>query len=178
MSPLACLGVVDLLSLCIPYPQVGVRVEAEDMRTGIRHHCCSAYLTFVAVGPSKGQQQQSSNPALPATGTTPSTSDGTGQALSTASNPQGSSSSSNGAGSAGGTAKQGHSNGSAMATTAAAALGAKASGGPQSLPRVLPVTPEQQRIYAEAEERRSARLAQRAALRGDPALAAAIERCR
>jgi acyl-CoA hydrolase len=29
--------------------QVGVRVEEEDMRTGARTHCCSAYLTFVAV---------------------------------------------------------------------------------------------------------------------------------
>lgn len=29
--------------------QVGVRVEEEDMRTGSRNHCCSAYLTFVAV---------------------------------------------------------------------------------------------------------------------------------
>ena len=29
--------------------EVGVRVEAEDMRTGIRWHCCSAYLTFVAL---------------------------------------------------------------------------------------------------------------------------------
>lgn len=32
-----------------PYVQVGVRVEEEDMRTGARHHCCSAYLTFVSV---------------------------------------------------------------------------------------------------------------------------------
>ena len=29
--------------------EVGVRVEAEDMRTGLRHHCCSAYLTFVSL---------------------------------------------------------------------------------------------------------------------------------
>jgi len=29
--------------------QVGVRVEEEDMRSGARTHCCSAYLTFVAV---------------------------------------------------------------------------------------------------------------------------------
>lgn len=29
-----------------------MRVEAEDIRTGLRHHCCSAYLTFVAVFPS------------------------------------------------------------------------------------------------------------------------------
>jgi acyl-CoA hydrolase len=28
---------------------VGVRVEEEDMCTGVRHHCCSAYLTFVSV---------------------------------------------------------------------------------------------------------------------------------
>jgi len=32
-----------------PAPQVGVRVEEEDSRTGARHHCCSAYLTFVAL---------------------------------------------------------------------------------------------------------------------------------
>lgn len=31
------------------YCQVGVRVEAEDMRSGQRWHCCSAYLTFVAL---------------------------------------------------------------------------------------------------------------------------------
>ncbi|KAL4451765.1 hypothetical protein ABPG75_007427 [Micractinium tetrahymenae] len=29
--------------------EVGVRVEEEDARTGARHHCCSAYLTFVAL---------------------------------------------------------------------------------------------------------------------------------
>lgn len=29
--------------------EVGVRVEEEDSRTGARHHCCSAYLTFVAL---------------------------------------------------------------------------------------------------------------------------------
>lgn len=29
--------------------QVGVRVEEEDVKTGARHHCCSAYLTFVSV---------------------------------------------------------------------------------------------------------------------------------
>ncbi|GMH39377.1 hypothetical protein BSKO_07275 [Bryopsis sp. KO-2023] len=35
--------------------EVGVRVEAEDMKTGVREHCCSAYLTFVSLkakGPS------------------------------------------------------------------------------------------------------------------------------
>jgi acyl-CoA hydrolase len=30
--------------------EVGVRVEAEDPHTGLRTHCCSAYLTFVALG--------------------------------------------------------------------------------------------------------------------------------
>jgi acyl-CoA hydrolase len=30
--------------------EVGVRVEAEDPSTGQRTHCCSAYLTFVALG--------------------------------------------------------------------------------------------------------------------------------
>ncbi|CAL5223884.1 g6477 [Coccomyxa viridis] len=29
--------------------EVGVRVEEEDVKTGARHHCCSAYLTFVSV---------------------------------------------------------------------------------------------------------------------------------
>ena len=29
--------------------EVGVRVEAEDALTGNREHCCSAYLTFVAL---------------------------------------------------------------------------------------------------------------------------------
>lgn len=38
--------------------QVGVRVEEEDVKTGERHHCCSAYLTFVSVWakPSGGQE--------------------------------------------------------------------------------------------------------------------------
>lgn len=31
--------------------EVGVRVDAEDVREGVREHCCSAYLTFVALGP-------------------------------------------------------------------------------------------------------------------------------
>lgn len=30
--------------------EVGVRVEAENPRTGIRHHTATAYLTFVALG--------------------------------------------------------------------------------------------------------------------------------
>ncbi|MCK6525163.1 acyl-CoA thioesterase [Myxococcota bacterium] len=29
--------------------EIGVRIEAEDPRTGARSHCCSAYLTFVAL---------------------------------------------------------------------------------------------------------------------------------
>jgi acyl-CoA hydrolase len=28
-----------------------VRVEAEDPATGNREHCCTAYLTFVVIGP-------------------------------------------------------------------------------------------------------------------------------
>lgn len=31
--------------------EVGVRVEAEDPATGLREHCCTAYLTFVVVRP-------------------------------------------------------------------------------------------------------------------------------
>jgi acyl-CoA hydrolase len=38
--------------------QVGVRVEAENMRTGARRHCCSAYLTFVSLDSKRQQQQQ------------------------------------------------------------------------------------------------------------------------
>lgn len=39
--------------------EVGVRVEAENMRTGARRHCCSAYLTFVSLNSrAKPQQQQ------------------------------------------------------------------------------------------------------------------------
>jgi acyl-CoA hydrolase len=34
--------------------EVGVRVEAEDMRSGERHHCCSAYLTFVSLEARRG----------------------------------------------------------------------------------------------------------------------------
>lgn len=42
--------------------EVGVRVEEEDPATGVRVHCCSAYLTFVALPPSGGGPK----PALPA----------------------------------------------------------------------------------------------------------------
>ena len=31
--------------------EIGVRVEAEDPATGTREHCCTAYLTFVVIGP-------------------------------------------------------------------------------------------------------------------------------
>ncbi|KNC70258.1 hypothetical protein SARC_17220, partial [Sphaeroforma arctica JP610] len=29
--------------------EVGVRVEAENLETGVRRYCCSAYLTFVSI---------------------------------------------------------------------------------------------------------------------------------
>lgn len=50
--------------------EVGVRVEAEEMATGLRRHCCSAYLTFVSLKAkhqaklAKQQQQQQSAPCL------------------------------------------------------------------------------------------------------------------
>ena len=46
-----CCCVVCFETLCkkSTVPQVGVRVEEEDVKTGARHHCCSAYLTFVSV---------------------------------------------------------------------------------------------------------------------------------
>lgn len=39
--------------------QVGVRVEEEDIKTGERHHCCSAYLTFVSVWAKDGGHRDS-----------------------------------------------------------------------------------------------------------------------
>lgn len=38
--------------------EVGVRVEEECTRTGMRHHCCSAYLTFVAVDGAKNTSRR------------------------------------------------------------------------------------------------------------------------
>lgn len=38
--------------------EVGVRVEAEEMATGLRRHCCSAYLTFVSLKAKQQQQQR------------------------------------------------------------------------------------------------------------------------
>ena len=32
--------------------EIGVRIEAEDTTTGVREHCCTAYLTFVALDAS------------------------------------------------------------------------------------------------------------------------------
>eukprot|EP00877_Chromochloris_zofingiensis_P005033 jgi/Chrzof1/14530/Cz09g06070.t1 len=45
--------------------EVGVRVEAEDMKTGVRRHCCSAYLTFVSLRSKETSQHGRSSPALP-----------------------------------------------------------------------------------------------------------------
>ena len=45
--------------------EVGVRVEAEDPRTGDTVHCCTAYLTFVAIN-DDGKPSQA--PALDTTG--------------------------------------------------------------------------------------------------------------
>eukprot|EP00798_Chlamydomonas_sp_ICE-L_P024461 gene24461-10061_t len=45
--------------------ELGVRVEAEDMRTGIRHHCCSAYLTFVSVAAKSKDTNGTQGPATP-----------------------------------------------------------------------------------------------------------------
>ena len=37
--------------------EIGVRIESEDPLTGERLHCCSAYLTFVAID-EQGKTQQ------------------------------------------------------------------------------------------------------------------------
>lgn len=48
-------GELVLLKACVNFAgrtsmEVGVRVEAEDLRTGLRRHTNSCYITFVAVG--------------------------------------------------------------------------------------------------------------------------------
>ena len=48
--------------------EVGVRVEVEDMRTGARAHCCSAYLTFVSVGRAGVAPARLMPPVVPQTG--------------------------------------------------------------------------------------------------------------
>ncbi|WIA38284.1 hypothetical protein OEZ86_001624 [Tetradesmus obliquus] len=45
--------------------EVGVKVEAENMRTGARRHCCSAYLSFVSLKGKARPQQQQQDKALP-----------------------------------------------------------------------------------------------------------------
>mgnify|MGYP001387051655 CR=1 FL=1 len=37
--------------------EVGVRIEAENLRTGKRHHTASAYLTFVSLSENKKPQK-------------------------------------------------------------------------------------------------------------------------
>lgn len=37
--------------------EIGVRVETEDPATGVRQHCCSAYLTFVAIDGSGNKRE-------------------------------------------------------------------------------------------------------------------------
>ncbi|KAJ9508666.1 hypothetical protein QJQ45_027960, partial [Haematococcus lacustris] len=119
--------------------EVGVRVEAEDMRTGQRHHCCSAYLTFVALGRGQGPRdppplpppsapalQQQQGPPTPQT--TPATRCASAPALDPATAP----------------------------TAAAAAAGSKGGRRPP-LPLVCPVTPDQRRLFEAAEGRRQAR---------------------
>ena len=44
-----CIAEAASLTALLCWRQVGVRVEEEDVKTGARHHCCSAYLTFVSV---------------------------------------------------------------------------------------------------------------------------------
>lgn len=88
--------------------EVGVRVEAEDMRTGIRCHCCSAYLTFVSLR-SRAQQQGADKPRLP---------------------------------------------------------------------RIVPVGPDQQTIYEQAESRRQGRLARRQSLASDPRKGEEVDKAR
>ncbi len=45
--------------------QVGVRVEEEDMRSGARTHCVSAYLTFVSIAGRRNGERERVPPCLP-----------------------------------------------------------------------------------------------------------------
>jgi acyl-CoA thioesterase 11 len=100
--------------------EVGVRVEAEDMATGARRHCCSAYLSFVSLTAKTQQKVQKQQQ----------------QASDDVEHQQ------------------------------------------QLLPRVVPNTSEQTRIYAQAEARRAQRLAARQAAQHDPHRAAVLAACR
>lgn len=128
--------------------QVGVRVEAEEMSTGLRRHCCSAYLTFVSL---KAKQQAAASKNKP---TTPQL---TQQQQQQPQQPQEQQQQQQQSGSS---QQQDQQQQQCM------------------LSRVSPQTAEQQRIHAQAESRRQQRLAARQAAKDDPHKAALLRACR
>ncbi|GFR42012.1 hypothetical protein Agub_g2796, partial [Astrephomene gubernaculifera] len=136
--------------------EVSVVVESEDMRTGVRHHCCSAHLTFV-VRPRNGATVTSI-----AASTTATTAAGR-SALPPA--PVTTSAS-------GDPAPE-----SAGVTVASSSSGSSSSGRPL-IPRVYPTTPEHQAMWEGAEVRRQQRLERRTRVRRSPELQAAERVCR
>ena len=153
---------------CRPLAEVGVRVEAEDMRTGVRHHCCTAYLTFVALA---DRSPVTVSAAVPSAG--PATGAAAGLGVTAAAAAAGALQAWVGAGAAG-----------AAATGAGAGSGGHSASAPAAaaarrvLPRLVPVSEEEAEVHAAAEERRSRRLEQRARIKGNPELAAALDKCR
>jgi acyl-CoA thioesterase 11 len=131
--------------------EVGVRVEAEEMATGLRRHCCSAYLTFVSLKAKRQAQLPRPQPTLPQQQQSrDGSSDGIYQ----------------------------HSSYGRQQDSGDAIQQQQQQQQCFGLPRVVPHTSEQQRIYAQAESRRQQRLAARQAAKDDPHKAALLKACR
>ncbi len=128
--------------------QVVVVVESEDMRTGVRHHCCSAHLTFV-VRPHGPHAPTSSSSSSSSTNTV-SAAGASGTATITE-------------GAAGG---------------AGGGNGGGGNGSTALLPRVYPTGPELRAVWEGAEARRQQRLEARQRLRRSPELQAQERLCR
>lgn len=170
---------------CRPLAEVGVHVEAEDMRTGVRHHCCTAYLTFVALA---DRSRVTVSAAVPSAG--PATGAAAGLGATAAAAAAGALQAWAGAGAAGAAAEGAGAAGAGAGAAGAAATGAGAGAGGHSasapaaaaarrvLPRLAPVSEEEAEVHAAAEERRSRRLEQRAEIKCNPELAAALDKCR
>jgi len=139
--------------------EVGVRVEAEDPRTGERAHCCSAYLTFVSM---RARDRGGGGGGL------------VGGGGGTGSGGAGPAARTSGGGGGGGNTTHA-SRGSADGVPA---LAPRPPAPPAPLPTVVPTTGETRREWAQAAARRAARLAGRRRAGADPAQAAARAECR
>lgn len=135
--------------------EIGVTVEAEDMESGQRCHCCSAYLTFVSLA-ARGAAGAS----------------GAGGAVN--GGAAGSARAAIGSGSAGG-------GGSGSAGGGGGSGSRVPGGGGAPLPRIVPVSASQREAHDAAAARRNARLARRASERrsdSDPDRARQHRQCR